>query len=148
MRVILQENIENLGHIGDVVNVSDGYARNFLLPRNLVVLADENNVRSIEHHKKALARKKKKVTLSAQEIAKQLEGFSCNIARKVGANEKIYGSVTTGDIATALKQGGFDVSRKQISLSTPIRQLGVSTISVKLLPEVVAQVKVWVVQEE
>jgi len=147
MKVILRENVENLGKIGDIVRVSDGYARNFLLPRNLVVAADENNVHEIEHHKKSLAKKREKDKVSAQGEASKLEGFSCTIARKVGDQEKLFGSVTNGDIADALKKGGFSVDRKQIILADPIKQLGVFTVPVKLQPDVTAQLKVWVVQE-
>jgi len=147
MKVILRENIENLGKIGDVVKVSDGYARNFLLPRKLVILADENNIQSMEHHKQALARKRYRDTKEASEVAKKLEAFSCTIGRKVGENEKLYGSVTSADVAEALAKGGFHVNRRQISLPEPIRQLGVTTVPVKLAPEVTAQLKVWVVQE-
>ncbi|MBI3556493.1 MAG: 50S ribosomal protein L9 [Deltaproteobacteria bacterium] len=147
MKVILRENVENLGKTGDIVKVSDGYARNYLLPRNLVFLADEQNVAAIEHHKKALAKKRDRETSEAKEIAKKIEQFSVTIARKVGENEKLFGSVTSGDIAEALAKGGYKVDRRQIQLGDPIKQLGVVTVPVKLTTDVVAQVKVWVVQE-
>lgn len=147
MKVILRENVENLGKTGDIVKVSDGYARNYLLPRNLVFVADEKNVAAIEHHKKALAKKRERENTEAREVAKKLEGFSCTIARKVGENEKLFGSVTSSDIAEALSKGGFKVERRQISLAEPLKQLGVVTVPVRLTGEVTAQVKVWVVQE-
>lgn len=147
MKVILKENIENLGRIGDVVKVSDGYARNFLLPRGIVTVADEQNVKAFEHHKKSLSKKMERQKGEAQEIAKKLEGFSCTISRKVGENEKLYGSVTSSDIADTLKKGGFTVDRRMIQIQDPIKQLGVFTVNVKLQPEVSAQLKVWVVQE-
>jgi large subunit ribosomal protein L9 len=127
--------------------VSDGYARNYLLPRNLVFVADEKNVASIEHHKKSLAKKRERETTEAREIAKKIEQFSCTIARKVGENEKLFGSVTSGDIAEALEKGGYKVDRRQIHLAEPLKQLGVVTVPVKLDANVTAQVKVWVVQE-
>ncbi len=147
MKVILRENVENLGKIGDIVKVSDGYARNFLLPRKLVSLADEKNVKAIEHHKKELQKKRARDMKEYQEVAKKLEAFSVTISRKVGDKEKLFGSVTTTDIAGALVKGGFNVDRKNIQLVDPIKQLGVHSVNVKLSPEVVAQVKVWVVQE-
>lgn len=147
MKVILRENVESLGKTGDIVKVSEGYARNFLLPRNLVLIADEENVKAIEHHKKALAKKRDRENASARDIAKKLEQFSCTIARKVGENEKLFGSVSNADIADVLTKGGFKVERRQIHLDEPIKQLGVVTVPVKLTTDVVAQVKVWVVQE-
>src|SRR4051812_48132209 len=104
MLVILRENVSNLGRIGDLVKVSDGYARNFLLPRNLVVAADEGNVAAIEHHKRSLEKKRQAQKVEAEGVAKRLADTSCTIARKVGEQDKLYGSVTTGDIADALKK--------------------------------------------
>ena len=147
MKVILRENVENLGKTGDVVKVSDGYARNYLLPRKLVIMADETSVASIEHHKKALAAKAEKEKGEAQDVAKKLEQFSCTIARKVGENEKLFGSVTTGDVADALMKAGFKVEKRQVLLPEPIRQLGVVSVPLRLAIDVTATVKVWVVQE-
>ena len=148
MKVILRENVETLGKTGDIVKVSDGYARNYLLPRNLVIVADEQNMSAMEHHKKSLSRKRERETTEAKEVAKKLEQFSCTLARKVGENEKLFGSVSSADIAQVLTKGGFAVERRQIHLAEPIRQLGVTTVPVKLTGEVTAQVKVWVVQEK
>lgn len=147
MRVILKENVENLGKIGEVVKVSDGYARNYLLPNKLVMIADEGNVKAMEHHKKALDKKKKRENGKAVEFAQKLEAFSCTIARKVGENEKLFGSVTSGDIAEALKKGGFEVDKRTINLQEPIKQLGVTQVPVRLSADVYAQIKVWVIQE-
>src|ERR1700733_8178123 len=102
MLVILRENVENLGRIGDVVKVSDGYARNFLLPQNLVVAADEGNVAQIEHHKRSLEKRRLAEKSASEELAKKLGEFSCTITRKVGENDRLFGSVTVGDIADAL----------------------------------------------
>ncbi len=148
MLVVLRENIENLGRIGDAVKVSDGYARNYLLPRNLVVKADENNISEINHHKKSLEKKRLAEIASASELAEKLKDFSCTIKRKVGAHDKLFGSVSVNDIADSLKQSGFSISKNQIHLEKPIKSLGVHSISVKLAPEVEAPVKVWVVKEE
>jgi large subunit ribosomal protein L9 len=148
MLVILKENVENLGHIGDVINVSAGYARNFLLPRNLVVAADEKNIAAIEHHKRSLEKKRLAAKASAQELAKKLADYSCTLTRKVGEGDKLFGSVSTADIADALKKAGFPVERREIQLEHPIKTLGVHPVTVKLDAEVEATLKVWVAKEE
>lgn len=148
MKVILRENIENLGKIGDVVKVSEGYARNFLLPRNMVFLADEKNVKALEHHQRALSRKRERSMKDATELSKKLESYSVTINRKVGENDKLFGSVTSSDIAEALNKGGYEVDKRQIQIDEPIKQVGVTMVKVKLAPEVTAQVKVWVLGDK
>jgi large subunit ribosomal protein L9 len=148
MLVILRENVENLGRIGDVVKVTDGYARNFLLPRNLVVAASEGNVALIEHHKKLLEKKRLAQRANAEEIAKKLTEVSVTLSRKVGENEKLFGSVSSGDIADGLKKAGYPVEKRDIHLTHPIKTLGVHTVTVRLETDVEASVKVWVVKEE
>lgn len=147
MLVILRENVENLGITGDVVKVSDGYARNFLLPRNLVVAAEEKNIAAIEHHKRMLEKKRLAQKAAAGELAKKLEAFSCTIARKVGENDRLFGSVSVSDVADALKAAGFAVERRSVSLPAPIKALGVHSVTVRLEADVAATVKVWVVKE-
>lgn len=147
MVVVLRENVENLGRIGDVVKVSEGYARNFLLPRKLVVAAAEGNIKQIEAHKKSLEKRRQAQRGVAEEIAKKLADYSCTISRKVGENDKLFGSVSQNDIAEALKAAGFAVERRMISVPSPIRALGVHPVTVRLEPEVAATVKVWVVKE-
>jgi len=148
MLVILRENVENLGRTGDVVKVTDGYARNFLLPRNLVVAADEKNIATIEHHKRLLEKKRLAQKAGALELAKKLEEFSCTISRKVGEHDKLFGSVSTTDIADALKKAGYAVDKRSVSLNAPIKTLGVHPVTIKLESDVNATVKVWVVKEE
>jgi large subunit ribosomal protein L9 len=148
MLVILRENVENLGRVGDVVNVSDGYVRNYLLPRKLVVAADEKNVAVIEHHKRLLAKKKEAQKKTADELAQKIADYSCTIKRKVGENDKIFGSVSATDISDALKAAGYDVEKRAIHIDTPIKSLGVHPVTVKLQPEVSTKLKVWVVKEE
>jgi large subunit ribosomal protein L9 len=148
MQVILRENVENLGRIGDIVKVSDGYARNFLLPRGLVIAADEANKAAIEHHKKGLEKKRLAQRSQSEELVKKLVDFSVTIARKVGEHDKLFGSVSSNDIAEALKAGGFTVEKRSIHIETPIKSLGVHPVSVKLDTDVSATVKVWVVKEE
>lgn len=147
MQVILRENIENLGKTGDVVKVSDGYARNFLLPRKLVMIAEEKNIAAIEQAKKALEKKRLAEKASAQEFAAKLSGLTCVIARKVGEHDKLFGSVSTTDISEALKQLGHNLDRRYIQLETPIKTLGVHSVTIKLEPEVSAVIQVSVVKE-
>lgn len=148
MLVILRENVENLGRIGDVVKVNDGYARNFLIPRSLVAVADEKNVAAIEHQKKMLEKKRLAQRASADELAKKLAEFSCTIHRKVGEGDKLFGSVSSHDVAEALKAAGFTVERREVLIHNPIKTLGVHPIEIRLDAEVTATVKVWVVKEE
>lgn len=148
MLVILRENVENLGITGDVVKVSDGYARNFLLPRKLVLPADEKNVATLEHHKRLLEKKRLAQVADAEALAKRLEQFSCTISRKVGDQDRIFGSVSATDISAALKAAGYSVDKRSVSLDAPIKTLGVHTVTIKLQPEVVVTLKVWVVKEE
>ena len=147
MLVILKENVENLGRIGDVVKVSNGYARNFLIPKKLCAAANENNITQVEHQKKMLEKKRSVEKLSAEEMAKKIAAFTCNISRKTGEKDKLFGSVTTSDIADALKAGGIDVEKRSIHMKDPIKALGVHNVEIKLLPEVIASLKVWVVKE-
>lgn len=147
MLVILRENVENLGRIGDMVKVSDGYARNFLMPRGMVVMADEANQARIAHERKSLEKKRQAQRAAATEIAAKLAEVTCNIPKKVGENDKIFGSVSTNDIAQALKKLGLAVEKRMIQIDNPIRALGVHNVTVRLEPEVSAQLKVWVVKE-
>jgi large subunit ribosomal protein L9 len=147
MQVILQEDIDKLGNAGDIVVVKAGYARNFLLPKNKAVLADTKNVKQLEHQKKVVATKQLKVKRAAEEIATKLKDVSITIAREVGEEEKIFGSVTTKDIHDALRNEGHIVDRYSIKLDEPIKQLGIFDVSVKLHSEVMGVVKVWVVKK-
>ncbi len=148
MLVILRENVENLGRIGDVVNVSEGFARNFLLPRKLVALADANNVKQIENQKKILEKKRIAARAVSQDLAKKISDTKVTLSRKVGENDKLFGSVSTSDIADALKAAGVSVEKRMIQLDQAIKTLGVFDVTVKFDQDVVAPVKVWVVKEE
>jgi large subunit ribosomal protein L9 len=147
MLVILKENVENLGRIGDVVKVSPGFARNALIPSKKAVAANQNNIAAIEHQKKMLDKKRAAEKASAEEIAKKIAAFTCNITRKVGEKDKLFGSVSANDIADALKAGGIEIEKRSIHIKEPIKALGVHTIEVKLLPEVTTNLKVWVIKE-
>ena len=148
MLVVLRETVTNLGRIGDVVDVTDGYARNYLLPRNLVVAADAGNIAAIEHHKKTLEKKRIAQRASYDELAKKLSDFSCTIARKVGDQDKLFGSVTSHDISDALKKAGYPIERADVRMPNPIKNLGVHPVEIHLDQDVTATVKVWVVKEE
>lgn len=148
MLVILRENVQNLGRIGDVVKVTDGYARNFLLPRNLVVAAAEGNLQEIEHHQRSLEKKRKAQQSVYEDLAKRITEFSCTISRKVGEHDKIFGSVTTGDITDTLNKAGIAIEKRSIKLGQPIKTLGVHTVTVHLDANLEANLKVWVVKEE
>jgi large subunit ribosomal protein L9 len=145
MNIILLENVPNLGSIGDLVKVKPGYARNYLLPRKLGAVATPENVKQFEHQKRVVAQRMDKLKKGAEELKIKLEATSIQLARQVGEEDKLFGSVTARDIADALTDAGFDVDRKAIELEAPIKTQGVFQVSVKLYQDVVASVKVWVV---
>ena len=144
MKVILKENIETLGHIGDVVKVAPGYARNYLLPKGFAVAATEKNAKALEHVKRQMAYKKDKVMESAKNLLAKLEELSIELAHQAGEAGKLFGAVTNMEIAAYLKDKGFDIDRKNIVLVEPIKQLGEYTVTVKIQPEVTAKLKVTV----
>lgn len=147
MKVILREDVENLGRIGDVVEVAAGYGRNYLLPRGLAVKASTKNLKEQAHQKKLIQARLDSQKKDAEALAGSLESVSCTIARKTGEEEKLYGSVTSRDIEEALKEEGVSIDRKRILLEEPIKKLGVYTVPVKLHSEVTGNIKVWVVKE-
>lgn len=148
MLVILRENVENLGRIGDLVNVSSGFARNFLIPRKLVAVADAGNVKMIENQKKILEKKRQAAKGQAIDLAKKINDVTVTITRKVGENDKLFGSVSTSDIASALKKAGHSVEKRMVKLDHGIKTLGVHTVTVQFESDVSATVKVWVAKEE
>jgi large subunit ribosomal protein L9 len=145
MKVILSADVHDLGGIGDVVNVKDGYARNFLFPKKLAAPATTRNLKQLEHTKRVIEAKRQKEKMTAEELAKKLAGVQVRITAKVGEEERLYGSVTTAMIAADLAEKGFEVDKRRIQLAEPIRTTGVFTVPVKLHHEVVAELKVWVV---
>ncbi|MBN2495550.1 MAG: 50S ribosomal protein L9 [Deltaproteobacteria bacterium] len=145
MKVILREDIPDLGTIGELVTVADGYARNYLLPKKLAVQASLKNANLFEHQKRTIERHKERVRQDAGSLAEHLSSVSCTIPVLVGEQDKLFGSVTARDIEEALAQEGVKISRKKILLEEPIRQLGVYTVDVHLHPEVTGKLKVWVV---
>ena len=146
-KVILQEMVENLGAAGDVVQVSEGYARNFLLPRNLAVIADDRNMKRFDHQKKMTQDKLNRQIDSAKDLAKKIESISCTISSKAGDEDKLFGSITNRDIEEALAKEGITIDRKSILLAEPIRILGVFTVPIRVHKEVTANLKLWVIKE-
>jgi len=147
MEIILREKVETLGAKGDVVRVSDGYARNFLLPKKLAVLATPANIRQIEQEKVAAVRREAIEKREAEMLAEQLSKVSLSLARKAGENDVLYGSVTSMDIAEALETKGFSVDKRKIALEEPIRSLGTFEVSIKLHRDVTALVGLVVSKE-
>jgi large subunit ribosomal protein L9 len=147
MEVILREHVDNLGRRGEVVKVADGYARNYLLPRKLALLATEGNKKQIEREKVKFEAKEAEERGAAESIAQRMANVEIEISRKVGETEALYGSVTTADIAEALGARGFEIDRRKVQLHEPIKKLGEFDIPVKLHREVTTHVKVRVVAE-
>ncbi len=147
MEVILKEDIVNLGKIGEVVRVRDGYARNYLLPRGLVLLANKKNLKTYEHHKKIVADQKQKFLRQAQSAAEQLSVVSLVIPMKVGEEGRLFGSVTNIQIEKALKAKGLDVDRRKIHLTEPIKTAGDHEVSVRLSADLTVPLKVSVVSD-
>lgn len=144
MKVILKENLENLGQIGDVVKVAPGYARNYLLPKGFAIEATEKNAKALEHAKRQLAYKKNKALEAAKLLAGKLEALAINLTHQAGEEGKLFGSVTNMEIAAFLKANGIELDRKKIVLAEPIKQLGEYSVPVKIHPEVAATLKVTV----
>ena len=147
MKIILRQNFEKLGQIGDVVHVKDGYARNFLIPRKIAYTALEGNIRALEEEKKTMAKKSRQEIEAAEKLAVELEKVSVTIPVQVGEEDKIFGSVTTQMIGDALKEKGYEIDKRKIEINEPIKALGIYGISVKLHQNVNANIKVWVVRE-
>src|ERR671914_785844 len=142
MEVILRDHVENLGRRGEIVKVADGYARNYLLPRKLALPASDANKKWIERERKVADNREAEERSGAEAIAGRLTALQITIARKVGENDHLYGSVTNADIAEALATKGFEIDRRKILLADPIKALGESIVPVKLHREVTAQLRV------
>ncbi len=148
MKVILKEDVEGLGRAGDVVNVKDGYARNFLIPRGLAIRATDKSVKSLEKQKKMILERINKERKRLQQFAEKLSEVTVTIKKKAGEEGKLFGSVTSRDIAEALEAMGYEVDRKKIVLDEPIKSIGNYTVKIRLAPEIEAEIAVEVVPEE
>jgi large subunit ribosomal protein L9 len=148
MKVILQENVEGVGHLGDLLDVSNGFARNYLLPRKKALEANPRNMKAVEHAKRIMAEKARKEKMEIEAFAKRVSAVSLTITAQVGKDDKLFGSVTSKDIAEGLAEQGFTVDRRKIQLQQPIKELGTHAIPIKLHREVTASVSVQVVRKQ
>ncbi|MBM3784964.1 MAG: 50S ribosomal protein L9 [Acidobacteria bacterium] len=148
MEVILREDVAKLGSRGQLVKVAPGYARNFLIPKRLAVLATEANKNIVEQERQAALRREAKEAAEASELAKLLAPVVITIAQKAGENDQLFGSVTAGDIAAKLEEQKFHIDRRKVQLHEPIKQLGEHTVSVRLHREVSVDIKINVVKED
>jgi large subunit ribosomal protein L9 len=148
MEIILREHIDNLGRRGDVVKVASGYARNYLLPRKLALAVTDANKRQIERERKVAEVHEAEERTQAEALAQRLQALSIEIARRVGENDTLYGSVTSADIAHALEVKGFDIDKRKIQLADPLKALGEVHVPVKIHRDVTAQLTVTVVAEQ
>ena len=147
MKVLLREEYKGLGEAGAVVKVKDGFARNFLIPQGVAFIATEQNKKRYENDLKQQSRRLERDKIQAEELSKKLENVSCTISVQVGEEDKLFGSVTSQNIADVLEEQGFKIDKRKILLEEPIKALGIYSIPIKLHPEVEAAVKVWVVKE-
>jgi len=147
MKVILKQDIPSLGKAGDLIKVNDGYARNLLIPKGLVIEANEKNIKTLQHEKNNILQKTQKEHKTAQDLASALSNVTLTMLRKVGDQDKIFGSVTTKDIESALKEKGYDIDRKMIIHDEQIKSLGEFKIKIKLLSGVDTELKLIVIGE-
>jgi large subunit ribosomal protein L9 len=147
MQVILLEDVSSLGKAGDLVKVADGFGRNYLIPHKKAILATEKGIKTLEHQKRLVQHRMAKTKKDIQRTAQEIEALSCTFAKSVGESGKLFGSVTTMEIEAYLKENGIEVDRKKIHMEEPIKSVGMFTVPIKLHPDVVANLKVWVVQE-
>ncbi len=147
MQIILQEDIDKLGHRGDVVTVKPGYARNYLLPRSLAIEATPGNMNALERIRTSLAKKTATELEAAKKQAELLTGVSLNFKRKTGENDQMFGSVTTGDLAEGLSAQGFKIDKRQVQLVEPIKMIGEHDVTIKVFRDVVAHIRAIVEKE-
>ena len=147
MEVILREHVEKLGERGQIVKVADGYARNYLLPRKLALLATDGNKRHVERERKIVEQRESEQKGQAEGIASRLNAIDIVIVRRVGDTDQLYGSVTSADIAEFLKGKGFEIDRRKLILPEPIKAIGEYTVPLKLHREVTVPLKVRVAKE-
>ena len=147
MKVILKEDVKHVGKMGQIVDVADGYARNYLIPKGLVTEASTKNIKFLEHEKRIIQEKSKKIRNSAQDLASRISSLTISIKAKAGEEGKLFGSITTMDVAEALQKEGVEIDKKKISLEEPIKRLGSYTVNIKLHPDVSAPLNIQIVEE-
>jgi len=148
IEVLLMDQVEGLGIEGDIVKVADGYARNFLFPKGIASVVTEGKKRQIEKKRTERLAQLQKEKTAAEELAKKIEGIECTIAVKVGENSKLFGSVGIPQILEKVKEQGLELDRTKFNLATPLHELGVFDVSIKLHAEVTGTLKVWIVEEK
>ena len=144
MKVILREDVKNLGEMGSIVDVKKGFGRNYLIPRNLAVEANPNNIKEFEHQKKIILQKAKKIKQSAEDLADRVSKLSIVLEAQAGEEDKLFGSVTSKDIAEAIGKQGIEIDKRKILLEEPIKRLGNYEVSVKIHHDITATVNVEV----
>ena len=148
MEVILQKKIDSLGDVGKIINVTPGYARNYLIPQKIAVKATTKNIALVKRQQTIIKTIEIKAKKEYEELAARLGKLSLTFAKKAGEKDKLFGSVTNADIAESLEKEGIQIDKRKVLLEEPLKSLGIYKVSLKLHPEVTAQVKVWVVKEE
>ena len=147
MKLILKTDVSQLGKSGEVIEVKPGYGRNYLIPRNLAVEATRKNVSQLEHEKRLIVLQQNRRLADSEKLVHQLESYSCTIPCKVGEEERLFGSVTSRDIAETLRRDGYAVDKRDVLLEEPLKNLGVYTVPVRVGPKVEAKLKVWLVKK-
>jgi large subunit ribosomal protein L9 len=147
MKVVLKDDIKNVGKMGQIVDVADGYARNYLVPRGLAVEANIKNLKSLEHEKKIIQEKAKRIKNSSQTLSDKISTMTLVIKAKAGDEGKLFGAVTSMDIAGLLKNEGIEMDKKKISLDEPIKRLGSYSVNIKIHPEISTHLNIQVVEE-
>ncbi|NQT84983.1 50S ribosomal protein L9 [bacterium] len=147
MQILLLKDIEKVGREGDIVTVTDGYARNYLIPRKKAIIAGKGAVDIQKNLQRRRVVRAEVEFSECKELAERIANLSCTISAKVGEEEKLFGSVTTADVAEALRKEGVEIDKKKIILDSPIKSLGIYSVNIRLHPEVKATLKLWVVKE-
>lgn len=147
MEIILSQDVQSMGKVGDIVKVKEGYARNFLIPRKMACLATPANRKKIEQLEKKKKMEYEKQRIEAQKLAERLHKVSCTVNVEVNDLDKLYGAVTVGEVVNALEAEGFPIDKKDIVIEKPIEELGIFEVGVKLHPEVTAKVRLWVTKK-
>jgi large subunit ribosomal protein L9 len=147
MKIILINDVEKLGKMGDLADVSEGYARNYLFPKNLAIKETKENLKAFEEKKKKYSQAAVKEKVMLEELAKKINSASFTIPAAAGDEDKLFGSVTTDDIAAAFSAENIQIDKKQVNIKEPIKKLGIYQVEVKLHPEVTATAKIWVVKK-
>ena len=147
MKVILSQDIQGLGKANDTLEVKDGYARNFLIPKGFALFATEKNLKQLSETEKRKSQQLEKEKRQAEDLANKLNNLSVNVTVTTNEEDKLYGSVADIDIASALRQEGFDIDKNKIILTESIKNLGIYDVAIRLHPQVQAKIKVWIVKE-